>query len=154
MSKRNGWRAATVRVLSNALLVLLALEVVAIAGVMLLGEATLQVTPAEGVPLAAAWILSRWVVVLPILLPALAVLDFAARRVARPRVLAAIVAFAPMVLWELTMSQGDVPSVSGAGLGVTGVVFAILARLPGPQGPSTEASGPAQPPAEPIATPR
>jgi hypothetical protein len=155
MSKRPGWRAATVRVLANAVLVLLALEVVAIVGVAIVAETRFQVTPAEAVPLAAGWILGRWVVVLPVLLPALAGLDYAAGRTAHPRVLAAIVAFAPMVLWELTMAQGGSPSVSGVGLGVTAVLFTILVRLPGrADGRSAEGHGPAQPPAEPVVTPR
>ena len=35
-----------------------------------------------------------------------------------------------MVLWELTKSPGGFPSEQGAVLGVTAVLFAILARLP------------------------
>ena len=69
----------------------------------------------------------------------------------------AVVAFAPMALWELTNSPGDFPSPRGALLGVTAVVFALLARLPARirgRGPSTEDGEAAQPPAEPLPAPR
>lgn len=130
MSNRHGWRAATVRVLANALLTLLALEAVAIVGVAIVAEAHFGITPAEAVPLAAEWILGHWVVFLPALLLVLVGIEFVARRAPHARALTAIVAFAPMVLWELTMSSGDIPSVTGVGLGVTAVLFTALARLP------------------------
>ncbi len=129
----HGWRAGTVRVLANALLVLLAYEVVsmvlAVAQVIVTG-APPPATPVQFVLLAAVFYLVRWIYVLPGLLPVLVGLEYLARRAPHSRVLTAIVAFAPMVFWELAESPGDVPSVTGAVLGVTAVLFAVLARLP------------------------
>ncbi len=137
-----GWRAGTVRVLANALLVLLAYEVVSMVGVaaqLIVTGAPPPVTPVELVPLAAGFYLVRWIFVLPGLLPVLVGIEYIARRAPHPRVMTAIVAFAPMVLWELTKSPGDFPSGTGAVLGVTAVLFAVLARLPARfQGRSTE----------------
>ncbi len=131
----HGWRAGTVRVVANALLVLLAYEVVSIvagAAQVIVTGWTPPETPVEGVPLlvvVAVFLLVRWIYVLPGLLPVLLGLEYVARRAPHARVLTAIVAFAPMVLWELTQSSGDT-SWQGAVLGVTAVLFAILARLP------------------------
>jgi hypothetical protein len=122
-----GRRAAITRVLANALLVLLAYEVVSlvvgVAQVIVTGPPP-QLTPVELVLLVAAFVLVRWIFVLPGLLLVLGGLEFVARRVPHARVLTAIVAFAPMVLWEMTQSSRD------AVLGVTAVLFAVLARLP------------------------
>src|SRR5664280_878785 len=128
-----GWRAGTVRVLANALLVLLAYEVVAMVDMAanLVAGATIPVTPAELLPLVVAgFLLVRWIFVLPGLLAVLVGLEYVARRAPHARVLTAIVAFAPMVLWELSKSPGGFPSEDGAILGVTAVVFAVLASLP------------------------
>ena len=140
-----GWRAGTARVLGNALLVLLAYEVVFLA----VGVAQIIVTgwtpplpPVELAPLAAAFYLVRWIFLLPGLLPVLVGLEYIARRVPHARVVTAVVAFAPMVVWELTKTPGDFPSVTGAALGVTALLFAVLARLPaGFQGSWTEDRG-------------
>lgn len=132
-----GWRAGTVRVLANALLVLLAYEVVSMAA----GAAqeiftgwTPPETPVEGVLLlvvVAVFLLVRWMYVLPGLLAVLVGLEYVARRAPHARVLTLIVAFAPMALWELLLkSPGGFPSGQGAVLGVTAVLFAVLARLP------------------------
>jgi len=158
----DGWRAGTVRVLSNALLVLLAYEVVsmgAAAAQVIITGWTPPETPVEGMPLvlfAALFFLVRWIYVLPGLLPVLAGIEYVARRAPHARVLTAIIAFAPMVLWELLLkSPGVFPSGRGAILGVTAVLFAVLARLPvRPQGRSTEDRGAAQPPAGTVAAPR
>lgn len=126
-----GRHAGTVRVLRNALLVLLAFEVVSIsAGVaqMIVTGSPLPLPPAQFVLMATAFLLVRWLVVLPGLLLVLVGLEYAARRVPHARVLTLIVAFAPMVLWELTQS-GDT-SGQAAVLGLTAVLFAAVARLP------------------------
>lgn len=164
-----GWRAGTVRVLANALLVLLAYEVVSMVGVAativagtipvtpfeLVPGVTISITPVALVLLAAGFVLVRWIFVLPGLLVVLAGLEYVARRVPHARVLTAIVAFAPMVLWELTKSPGDFPSATGAVLGLTAVLFAVLARLPARfQGHSTDDRGAAQPPAGTAVAPR
>jgi hypothetical protein len=127
-----GWRAATIRVLANALLVLLAFEVVSfvVAAAGLVAGASGPKTPAELVPALALFLLVRWVFVLPGMLPVLAGIDYIARRVPHARALTAIIAFTPMIAWELTKSPGSFPSDQGAILGVTAVVFAVLARLP------------------------
>ena len=129
-----GWRAGAIRVLANALLVLLAFEVVLMSWVAatIVAGSTMPVTPVElAFPLVAGFHLVRWAFVLPGLLPVLVGLEYITRRVAHARVLTAIVAFAPMGFWELTKTPGDFPSEFGAVLGVTAVLFAILARLPG-----------------------
>lgn len=157
-----GRRAGTVRVLANALLVLLAFEVVSlVVGVaqVIVAGATIPETPVEGVPLVvvvAVFLLVRWIFVLPGLLPVLVGIEYVARRAPHARVLTAIVAFAPMVLWELLLkSPGGFPSAQGAVLGVTAVLFAALARLPARlQGRSTEDGGAAQPPAGTAVAPR
>ena len=167
----HGWRAGTRRVLANALLVLLAYEVVATFGVVarIVAGATIPATPLELVPgvaitvtpvelvlLVAGFLLVRWIFVLPGLLLVLVGLEFVARRAPHARVLTAIVAFAPMVLWELlSKSPGGFPSEEGAVLGVTAVLFAVLARLPGRfEGRATEDRGATQPPAGPAVAPR
>jgi hypothetical protein len=127
-----GWRAGTVRVLANALLVLLAFEVVSlVVGVaqMIVTGPPPPMTPVELVLVLAAFVLVRWIFVLPGLLLVLVGLEYVARRVPHARVLTAIVAFAPMVWWELTQSSGGF-SGQGALLGVTALLFAVLARLP------------------------
>ena len=127
-----GWHAATLRVLANALLVLVAFEVVSFlfAAAGLVAGASGPKTPAELVPALAVFLLVRWVFVLPGLLPVLGVIDYIARRVPHARALNAIIAFTPMIAWELTKSPGGFPYDQGAILGVTAVVFALLARLP------------------------
>ena len=156
-----GWRAGTIRVLANALLVLLAYEVVsmgAVAAQMIITGWTPPETSVEGMPLvvfAAVFFLLRWIYVLPGLLPVLVGLEYVTRRAPHARVLTAIVASAPMVLWELTKSPGEFPSGQGAILGVTAVLFAVLARLPARlPGPSTEGRGAAQPTAGTAVAPR
>jgi hypothetical protein len=164
------WRAGVVRVLANVLLVLLAYEVVSMVAVVatlvagatipatpleLVPGVTISVTPLELVPLAAGFYLVRWIFVLPGLLAVLVGLEYVARRAPHSRVLTAIVAFAPMVLWELSKSPGGFPSEQGAVLGVTAVLFAVLARLPARfGGRSTEGRGAAQPPAGTAVAPR
>lgn len=136
----DGWRAGTVRVLANALLVLLAFEVVSqVAGVaqMIVTESAPPLPLVQLLLVATAFLLVRWLFVLPGLLLVLVGIEYVARRVSHARVLTLIVAFAPMVLWELTQS-GDT-SGQGAVLGVTAVLFAAIARLPARfQGRSTE----------------
>jgi len=149
-------RAGAVRVLANALLVLLAFEVVSLAiGVaqMIVSETPPPVSPIELVLVAVVFYLIRWIVVLPGLLLVLAGIEVAARRVPHARLLTAIVAFAPMVWWQLTQSSGDTSGFSAV-LGVTAVLFAVLARLPdGLEGRSTDDHAPAQPPAESAVAP-
>ena len=153
-----GWRAGTVRVLANASLVLLAFEVVTLAAgaaQTIVTGATIPMTPVELVTLVTVFVLIRWIFVLPGMLLVLVGLEYVARRAPHARVLTAIVAFAPMVLWEvLSQSPGDISS-QGAVLGVTAVLFAVLARLPVRfQGRSTEYRGAAQPPAGSAVAPR
>ena len=147
-----GWRAGTVRVLANALLVLLAFEVVSLvvaAAQVIVSGPPPRVTPVGLLLLVAAFVLVRWIFVLPGLLLVLVGLEYVARRAPHARVLTAIVAFAPMVLWELTQSSGNPV------LGVTAVLFAVLARLPARfQGRSTEDRGAGQPPAGTAVAPR
>ena len=128
----NGWRAATARIVANALLVLVVFEVVSFlfAAAGLVAGASGPKTTAELVPALAVFLLVRWVFVLPGLLPVLAGIDYIGRRVPHARALTAIIAFTPMIAWELTKSPGGFPSDQGAILGVTAVVFAVLARLP------------------------
>lgn len=152
-----GWRAGTFRVVANALLVLLAFEVVtlvlAIAQLIATGPPP-SLTPVELLALVVVFVLVRWIFVLPGLLLVLVGIEYVARRVPHARVLTATVAFAPMVWWELTQSSGDT-SGYGAVLGVTAVLFAVLARLPARfQGRSTEDGGAAQPPAGTAVAPR
>jgi hypothetical protein len=131
----HGWRAGIVRILANALLVLLAFEVVSlVAGAiqLIVRGATITGTPVEGVPLVVVvmlFLLVRWIFVLPGLLLVLFGLELAARRVSHARVLTAAVALAPMVWWQLTQSSGDT-SGQGVILGLTAVLFPALARLP------------------------
>ena len=153
-----GWRAGTVRVVANAALVLLVFEVVTLgagAAQTIVTGATIPLTPVELVALVTVFVLVRWIFVLPGLLVVLVGLEYVARRAPHARVLTAIVAFAPMVLWELlSQSPGDI-SPQGAVLGVTAVLFAVLARLPARfQGRSIEGRGAAQPPAGPAVAPR
>lgn len=125
-----GWRAATVRVLVNAVLVLLAYEVVSLsaaAGDVVVQGWTPPMPPAPFLLVAAAFYLARWVFVLPGVLPVLVGIEYVARRTSHARLVTAAVAFAPVVLWEL-LSPGDVPF--GVILGLTAVVFAAVARLP------------------------
>ncbi len=126
------WRAGTVRVLANALLVLLAFEAVSIgataAQVIVMG-ATEPLPLVELLPLLAVFVLVRWIFVLPGLVAVLVGIEQVARRAPYARGLTAIVAFAPMALWELSNGPGGL-SVQGAILEVTAVLFAVLARLP------------------------
>lgn len=152
-----GRRAGIVRILANALLVLLAFEVVSlvvgVAQVIVTG-APPPVTPVELVLLVAAFVLVRWIFVLPGLLLVLVGLEYVARRAPHARVLTAIVAFAPMVLWELTQSSGDTSGFAAV-LGVTAVLFAVLARLPASfHGRSTDDREAAQRPAGTVDAPR
>ncbi len=153
-----GWRTGAVRVIANALLVLLAYEIVSLAfGVVQMIVAgpppPPPLPPAQMVLLAAVFLLVRWIFVLPGLLVVLVGLEYVTRRVPHGRVLTAIVAFAPMVLWELTQS-GDT-SAQGAVLGATAVLFAVLARLPARfHERSTNDPGAMQPPAETVVAPR
>ena len=138
LSDPYGWRAGAVRVLANALLVLLAFEVVSqVAGVaqMIVTGSPPPLPPVQLVLVATAFLLVRWLFVLPGLLLVLVGIEYVARRVPHARVLTLVVAFAPMVVWELTQS-GDT-SGQTAILGVTAVLFAVLARLPARR--STEA---------------
>ena len=107
----DGWRAGTVRIIANALLILLAYVVVSLTA----GLAQMIVAgpppppplpPAQMVLMAAVFLVVRWLFVLPGLLVVLVGIEFVTRRVPHGRVLTAIVAFAPAVLWELTQS-GD-----------------------------------------------
>ena len=153
-----GWRAGTLRVLANALLVLLALEVVALVLVvaqMIVAGTPPPATPVQFVLFAGAYFLVRWLFVLPGLLLVLIGIEYVARRVPHARVLTAVVAFAPMVAWELTNSPGDFPSPRGALLGLTAVVFAVFARLPARvRGQSTGDQEATPPAAEPAVDPR
>ena len=162
-----GWRAATARIVANALLVLLAYAVVSMGAVvaeMVLAGWTPPATAGEGatpglegvpfVVYAALFLLVRWLSVLPGLLPVLVGIEVVARRTSHARVMTAIVAFSPMVLWELTQEPTH-PSSFGVLLGVTAVVFAALARLPA-RLPASSTSGheAAQPPAGASVAPR
>ncbi len=152
-----GWRAGTVRVLTNAVLVLLAYEVVSlvigVAQVIATGPPP-NLSPLQLVLLLVVFLLVRWIFVLPGLLPVLVVIEFVARRAPYARVLTAMVACAPMVWWQLTQSSGDTSGFSVV-LGVTAVLFAVLARLPArfPRR-STDERGEAQSPAGPAVAPR
>jgi hypothetical protein len=154
-----GWRASTVRVLANALLVLLVfgvvLVVLGVAHVIATGG-TLPEAPVDGMPLivvVAVFILARWILVLPVLLPVLIGLEYVNRRVSHARVLTTIVGLVPAALWALTQASstwGD-----AAILGMTGVLYALVARLPARfEGRSTEDRGAVQPPAGPAVAPR
>jgi len=149
----HGLRAGAVRVLANALLVLLAYEVVSMGAVAIQMALTGWIppeTPVEGVPFvlyAAFFLLVRWIYVLPGLLAVLVGIEYVARRTAHARVLTAVVAFAPMVLWELTQEQAHL-SPFGVLLGVTAVLFAALARLPGRRPASSRDDGEAAQPAD------
>ncbi len=153
-----GWRAGTVRVLANALLVLLAFEVVTMAAAAaqtIVTGAPPPLPPVQLVLVVAAFVLVRWIFVLPGLLPVLVALEYVARRAPHARVLTFIVALSPMVLWELLSQSPGGFSGQGALLGVTAVLFAVLARLPARfQKLSTEDRGAAQPPAGTAVAPR
>jgi hypothetical protein len=152
-----GRRAGFFRVLANALLVLLAFGIVSLAaGVVQIIErgAPPPLTPPELLAWVVVYVLIRWIVVLPGLLLVLVGIEFLARRVPHARVLTAVVAFAPMVWWQLTQASGDTSGFSAV-LAVTAVLFAILARLPARiQEPSTDDRGAAQPPAGTAVAPR
>jgi hypothetical protein len=127
-----GWRAGTARVLANGLLVLLSFEVASLAVGMaqvIVRGAPPPVSLVELVLLAVAFYLVRWIFALPGLLLVLVGLEYVARRAPHARVLTGIVAFAPMVWWELTQSSGDTSGFTAV-LGVTAVLFAVRARLP------------------------
>jgi hypothetical protein len=127
-----GWRAATARVLANALLVLPAYGVaILLVGVapMVLGETPSG--PAEAWLLFPLFLLVRWLYVLPGLVVVLVGIEVVSRRVRHARAITLIVASAPMVWWALTQSSphADI-SADLAILGVSAVLFAVLARLP------------------------
>jgi hypothetical protein len=149
----DGWRPAAARVVINAVLVLLAYEVVSIgsAAVRIFTGPAIPVSPVELMALLVTFLLIRWIFVLPGLVAVLIGLEFITRRTAHARVMTVIVALAPMVIWELTKSPGDFPSEAGAVLGVTAIVFAVIARLP-QRLPVRTPGGPAasQSPAEPV----
>jgi hypothetical protein len=151
-----GWRAGTIRVLGNALLVLLAFAVVSLAGVAAasLAGADTPLSPVEAVTWVTGLVVVYWIFALPGLLPVLVGLEYVGRRVPRARVVTALVALTPMALWEIADSQ---PGVSGFGaiLGVTAVLFAVAARLPVRfLGRSTDDPGALHPPAGAAAAPR
>jgi hypothetical protein len=133
-------RAAAVRVLANAVLVLLAYStaslVIGVAGAIVTGRTFAPVSPVEAVLLMFVFLLLRWLYVLPGLLLVLAGIELAARRVPHARVLAFVVALAPMAFWELAQSPAF-PSLDGVVLGVTAVLFAVTARLPARAEPLT-----------------
>jgi lysylphosphatidylglycerol synthetase-like protein (DUF2156 family) len=152
-------RAAIVRILTNSLLVLLAYELAAllVVAVQLIVAERRPQLPVE-LPLALAFmttfLLVRWIIVLPGLLPVLVGLEYVARRAPHAHVVTAIVAFAPMVWWGLTQSSGDA-SVTTAHLGVTASLFAIVARLPAQfEKRAQKDRGPTLPSAEPIVNSR
>jgi hypothetical protein len=125
-------RAGAIRVLANALLVLLAYEVVTLGAVVaqvVLTGWTLPMPPIQMALMVTAFILVRWLFVLPGLLLVLAGIEVVARRVAHARLLTTAVAFAPMVWWALTQGSGDTSSFNVV-LGLIAVLFAAMARLP------------------------
>ena len=150
-------RAGILRILANALLVLLAFEVVSL--VVGMAQVVIRGTPVPVAPgdlllLAVAFTFVRWVFVLPVLLPVLVGLELVGRRVPHARVLTAVVALAPMAFWQLTQASGDT-SGQGIVLGLTAVLFAVLARLPaGFATSSSEARAADQPASDVAATPR
>jgi hypothetical protein len=137
--------------------VLLVFEIVSlVVGVaqMIVTGTPLPLPPVQLVLLMAVFVLARWIFVLPGLMLALVGLEYVARRAPHARVLTAIVAFAPMVLWEFTQSSGDTSGLSAI-LGVTAVLFAVFARLPPRfQRRSAEERDTVQPPAGPAVAPR
>lgn len=153
-----GWRAGAVRVIANAALVLFAFEVVTLAGgavQTVVTGATIPTTPVELVTLATVFIVIRWLFVLPAMLPVLVGIEYISRRVPQARVLTAIVAFVPMLLWELLSQSPGVISSQGVILGVTALLFALVARLPArSERRSPEGRGAARPPAGPAVAPR
>lgn len=151
-----GWRTGAVRVVVNALLVFMAYEVVTLA--IGLTEAVVRaepvpLSPVQLVLLISAFVLVRWVVVLPALLLVLVGLEYVARRVPHPRILTTVVAFSPMVVWQVTQSSGDT-SGQAVVLGMVAVLFAVVARLPSRVVAETNDVEPPQPTAEPVVTPR
>lgn len=154
----DGWRPGAVRVAANAALVLFAFEIVTLAGgavQTIVTGATIPAKPIDLVTLATVFIVIRWLFVLPAMLPVLLGIEYVARRAPHARVLTAIVAFAPMLLWELLSQSPGVISPQGVVLAVTALLFAVVARLPArSQGRSTEDRGAARPPAGPAIAPR
>lgn len=105
---RHDWHASAARVLANALLALLAYELAAVVVEM----TRMIVAGPPAAPLVAAllmpvFLLVRWVFVLPGLLPVLVAIEYVSRHAPQARVLTAIVAFTPMVWWQMTQSSGD-----------------------------------------------
>ena len=151
-----GWRAGTVRVLANALLVLLAYEVVTMVAWLaetIITGAPPPLPPVQMVLVVTVFVMVRWIFVLPGVLLVLVGIECVARRAPHIRILTMIVALSPMVLWELTQ-PGD-NSGQGAVLGVIAVLFAVIARLPArfPRR-STEDRGAAELPAGTAVAPR
>jgi hypothetical protein len=144
-----GWRAALRRIVANALLVLLAFEVVSLsAGTaqILVGQTSLSIV--ELLPLGAVFLLVRWLFVLPGLLLVLVGIEYGARRIPHARLMTAVVAFTPMAWWQLTQASGDT-SGQAVVLGITAVVFALIARLP-----DRFPTSATPPPPEPAVAPR
>ena len=116
-----GWRAGAGRVLANALLVLLAYEVVSMAAAaaqVILTGWTPPATPVEGVPLlvvVAVFLLVRRIYVLPGLLLVLVGLEYVARRAPHARVLTFIVALSPMAhVGAAVQVTGQLPFGAGS----------------------------------------
>lgn len=123
-----GWRAAAARVVANALLVMLAYGVVtltAAAAAMIVQGWSPPVPPAEFALIAVVFVLVRWIIVLPGLLPVLVGIELVARRVPHARILTLLIALAPAVWWALSQSPDDVVFFAAIG-----ALFAVLARLP------------------------
>ena len=137
-----GWRAGCGRVVLNAVLVLVVLEAVSYAAALAgtVAGRNGSMTPAEWVPVLGVFLLVRWAFLLPGLLVVLAVIDLLAWHFPHVRALTVVVAFVPMAAWELTKSPGGFPSEQGAILGVTAVIFAMMARLPARRGAGTSSS--------------
>lgn len=156
-----GWRAAAVRILANASLVLLAYgaALIAVEAVrVVFGE--LSTMPAEVWLLFPAFLLIRWLFVLPGLLVVLVGIELVARRVPHARVLALAVALVPMAWWQLTQSGGGSENVRVdtsadlAGLGLTALLFAAFARLPARRPERSTGPGTPESPGEPAVAPR
>ena len=120
------------RVLVNALSILVAYEVaVAVdAAARIVTGSSLPVPLLEFAPLVIAFHLARWVFVLPGLLAVLIGIELIARRTPHARSLTVAVALIPMVSWALTSASDGSSADYVAILGVTAVVFALVARLP------------------------
>lgn len=149
-----GWRVGAGRILANALLALLAYELASVlVGAIRMIVAAAPAGPVEAWLLMPAFLLVRWIFVLPGLLPVLIAIEYVARRAPQARVLTGIVAFVPMAWWQLTQSSGDTSGFNAV-LGVTAVLFAVAARLPDNPRRSVGDRRRAQPPSGPALCPR